>query len=212
MAKIKFNMEVPSLSTVEVEIREMITKAGKYIFEIVKVEQTNSRLKIDGSEKENLPSYVDATPEIYMVLKDVLTNRTHVHRMALASYRKYKEFTPADVKDNKIVNDARDGYALIADEKGNLRRIPASEGDSFEAVLSIFSRFVTAIGLPVGTTVDDCDAFKGRFFKGELKDNHYTAHDNTEKDRLKLTPSFYPVSEEELEQVQEMAGIAKSFS
>ena len=211
MAKINFNKNVPSIKSVEVEIREQITKAGRYVFEIVKAELTNSRLKTDGSEKENLPSYVDATPEIYMVLKDVVTKRTHIHRMALASYRKFKEFSAQDVKDNKLINDPRDGYALIKDEQGNLHRIPADEGDSFEAVLNIFSRFTTAIGMEVGTTPNDCAGFKGRCFKGQLVDNHYTAHDNTEKDRLKLTPSFYPVNDEELEQLKELAGVAESF-
>lgn len=211
MAKINFNMNVPSIEAIEVEIREMITKAGRYAFEIVKAEMTNSRVKTDGSEKDNLPSYVDETPEVYLVLKDILTGRTHVHRMALASFRKFKEFTPADIKDNKIINDPRDGYALLKDGEGNLHRIPANEGDGYEAVLNIFSRFTTAIGMPVGTKPSDCEEFKGRFFKGELKENHYNAIDGTEKDRLKLSPSFYPLTKEELEQLQELAGVAQSF-
>ena len=216
MAKIKFNFSVPTLNAVKVEVRDMIIKAGKYAFKVLKAEMIDSRTNPDGSEKKRIPNYVDATPEVYMVIQDIVSKKTHVHRMALASFRKFNEFSQVDVKDNNISKDPRDGYALIADKEGNLHRIPATEGDGYEAVLNIFSRFVQAIGLEEGTTPADCATFVGGTFKGELKENHYTttneAGDDVEKDRLKLSPSFYPVSEEELEELEQLSTVAQAFN
>lgn len=212
MAKIDFDAIVPlELESVAVEIREAITKAGKYCFEIVKAERTNSRILADGSPKEHLPNYTDATEEIYLLLKDILTGKTHSHRMALQSFRKFSSFSATDVRDNKLTKDTRDGYALRINKTGDLVRIPDTANDGYEAVLNIFSRFTQAIGMPEGTSANDCKDFEGKFFRGVLVDNHYTANDGSEKDRLKLQPTFYPINEAELDALQSLAGKVQSF-
>ena len=213
MAKIDFSKRAAgSIVSKVVEIAEPITKAGKYTFKVVKAVPIDSRTNPDGSEKERLPIYVDATPEIYLVLNDVISGKIHVTRMTLAAYAKLSSFTAADIKDNKLEADERDGYALYKDAKGNLNRIPAQEGeDGYEAVLNIFSRFTTALGLPEGTSPEETESFVGRHFKGELKEDRYTAHSGEEKDRLKLAPSFYPVTDAELAEMLELMGAGQAF-
>lgn len=211
-----FQRTAGSLTSTKVQTLEPIEVAGKYIFKVLDARQIGSRRNLDGSVKEVLPEYLDETPEIVLFLQDVISKKSHIHRVALGSFLKYKNISEKDLKELKPYNpkeDGRDGYLLLMDKSiGGYRRVPAVEGDDeFEGLSSIFSRLTSAMGLPEGTTSDEYQEFKGRYFKGKLVTNDYTSLDGEEKSRLKLSTTFYSVSEEELATIMEDTMVEESF-
>lgn len=190
----------------KVESLEPITVAGEYIFEVLKAQSIDSRHMPSGEEKESLPEYSDATPEIYIVMKDVESGKGHIHRLALAAFLKFSDLSKEDIKQNGVVKSEMDDYALLKRKDGSLTRIPAIEGDKeFEGVINIFSRFVSAIGMEEGTTPEDCAKFIGKNFKGTLVMNDFTNRKGEAKSRVKLKPSFYPVADAEVSKLKELA-------
>ena len=205
------NRAAAQVASVKVETLEPISDAGEYVFEVLKAFAIDSRhmptKDADGNftEKEVLPEYVDATPEIILFLKDAIGGKGHIHRVSLGAFLKYSKLTKEDIQANKIQKSEMDDYALLKTPKG-LERIPAIEGDEeFEGTVNIWSRLTSALGMPEGTTPDECEEFVGKHFKGTLVQNDYKNRSNEEKSRLKLKPSFYSVSEIELAKMREAA-------
>lgn len=203
------NRVATDVASVKVETLEPITDAGEYVFEVIKAIPIDSRhmpsKDANGElmEKENLPEYVDATPEILLILKDVITGKGHIHRVSLGAFLKFSKLTKEEIKLNKVVKSEMDDYALIQTKEG-LKRIPAIEGDEeFEGTVNIWSRFTSAIGMPEGTTPSEHEEFVGKMFKGTLLKNDYQNRAGEEKSRLKLKPSFYSVSEIEVHKMRE---------
>ena len=211
------------MESTKVEIAEMIDKSGDYNFEIVKAVLIDSGKNPDGSEKNYKnadgtdkkfkPVYEDRTPEIYLVLRDVVSRKIHVHRMALAAFAKMNSFSAADIKDNKLRrSDERDNYALY-EKGGKLFRIPAIEGEeAFDQVRQIYSRFVSVIGMEEGTTPDQAEEFVGKHFKGTLKEDTYTSNNDEEKSRLKLQTNFKPLSEETIAAITANQEVEQEFN
>lgn len=211
------NRVASDVSSIKVETLEPITDAGEYVFEVLKAIPIDSRHMptkgADGEfvEKEHLPEYVDATPEILLILKDVISGKGHIHRVSLGAFLKYSKLTKEEIKLNKVVKSEMDDYALIQTKDG-LKRIPAIEGDEeFEGTVNIFSRFTSAIGMPEGTTPSECEEFVGKKFKGTLLKNDYNTRDGEEKSRLKLKPSFYSISEIEIVKMKEKYANAEAW-
>jgi hypothetical protein len=217
MAKLNLSLSAPKMEAIEASLRNVLKIAKKYPFSIVEARLTNSRIDYNGKPKKRLPDYVDQTEEILLVLEDMVSKGQHTHRMALNAFMKFDEFSKEDVRDNGILQDKRDNYALIKDKKGALHRIPAQIGHKdYDSVQGIFSRFIASIGLPVGTTPEDCDTFVGLNFEGELEENKYQTKDDKgndiDRERLKLKPWFKPITEDQLEAIKELAETAQTWS
>lgn len=220
MAKIKFNMNQPSVVSCDVQIDGFIEKPGEYNLQIVKAVKVDSRYKADGSEKtysaEFKPRYVDSISEVYFLSKDLLSGKLHEHYMPLGAFMKAKDFSDEDIADNKIIIDKRDKYAMLTDKDGHLHRIPAAAGsDSANTIRDNFSRLVKALGLyneddPI--TPDDCAQFVGRFFKVKLEQSSFTSNQGKEKTRLNINNfSYRSLSEEDVEQIKELSSSYSAF-
>jgi hypothetical protein len=210
------NREKAELSSKEVTVLEPIEAPGPYRFQIADIRMSDSRHNLDGSEKEHLPEYSDETRELFMVLKDVVSGKAHMTRMTCDAFVKFKSLTEAERKSlvkYKLKEDNRDGYALLWNaETKSYERIPSQEGEEeFEGLRNIFSRFVSALGLPEGTTHEEFELFKGRYFKGKLVLKDYTSNLGEDKQKLKLSTTYYAIPDEEIEAIKEFGNSAEAF-
>jgi hypothetical protein len=212
----------PALVSKEVEISEAITAPGRYIFEVSLCRAANSRFKGDGSLKAILPEYSDGTDELFMVLVDKTASKRmiHVTSLALDAFIKTESLSAEEkahlTKNHDLQTDQRDGYAMIRVKKGaELTRIPAQEGDkAFEDLREILSKFTQSCGLPIGTDLRDENTpalLKGKIFKGTLEVNSGFKNGGEAVDRLKLKPNFYPLSDEEIAELEGTAAEVESF-
>lgn len=204
----------PKIETRTVKSLEMLTEAGSYIFKVEDCRETDSRHNLDGSEKENLPEYADATPQMFVLLRDVESGKVHFHKYALAAFVKSKDLTEKDVLEVKkkfqVETDERDNYLLIRDKKAKKDdpwyRVPAQKGEGYEAMVDILSKFTTAIGVPEGSSEQDIIGHVKEnkcHFEAKLTSEEYTSNEGELKTRLKLSSNCKAVSAEEVELVTE---------
>ena len=124
---------------------------GEHQVRLVKYEETNSFSKLSGETKENLPEWVDYTPQlaITVVATGKGKNGGMTHRLNGRGYRKYSELTEEEIQSG-VYSESR-GYAVSADDEGDPVR-EVSEEHTKECE-NIMNQFAAALGIKVGTNL-----------------------------------------------------------
>ena len=116
---------------------------------LVRAELTDSRTQFDGTEKENLPDYVDATEQLACVFVSAEGKGSIVHRFNGTGFTKYDELTAEQKKSDKIINI--DGYACV--KKGeDYVRIQSEERT--KACQNILNNVFDAFQIPAGSGME----------------------------------------------------------
>ena len=112
----------------------------------------DSFTNIDGSTKENLPAWEDSTPQLFAILVSMLGKGSIVIRLNGAGYQKFEGLTKAQVESGKF--EQASDYA-ITEKDGHKVRL--EDPANTESCRNILNQFFGAIGMPVGSKVDDLD-------------------------------------------------------
>ena len=131
-----------------------LLKAGKNIpVKISRYVMTDSRHNFDGSDKDDLPEYEDATPQLAVVFVSTTGEGVITHRYNGQGFKKYSDLSAKDIQSGKFINI--DGYACTKDRKGTLVRIEDEE--KTKSCHSILSGLFNSLGLPEGSGMEDLD-------------------------------------------------------
>lgn len=131
---------------VSTETSSEVLKPGEHITKVVKMRIINSFQELDGSLKDK--EYEWKTPTPLVALTFAADHRAIVDRFHLLGYRKYDDLSPEEKESGEYSVSERGNYAL---KDGD--RIPDKENT--EAAHNRLSRLFNAVGLPVGSTLDD---------------------------------------------------------
>jgi hypothetical protein len=116
-----------------------LLQAGKFLVMLASYFFTNSRLKDSkGTEKDNIPEYVDVTPQVGFTVKGVNGEGVLTDRLNFKGYRKFKELSEEERagkfmfnadKTKKIAIEAvgKEGYVCYKNKEGKLVRVEDPE-------------------------------------------------------------------------------------
>ena len=130
-----------------------ILPVGEHRVRLAQAFETDSFRNSDGSLKADLPSWKTPTDQLYMLCVSVEGKGSIGHRLQGKAWRKFDQLTDAEIASKKFINV--DGYACVKAKDGSVDRIPDEKG--LEACSRIFDRFMNAVGLPEGSTIEDLD-------------------------------------------------------
>jgi hypothetical protein len=124
---------------------------GEHEFKIKMSRGIDSFTNANGKQKDNLPEWVNPTPQILLLLEATDGSGQHYHRLNGCGWKKMEDLTKAELESENFSESH--GYAIKLDEKGeNWIRIEKPENT--EACGNILNQFFYALGLPYGTTLD----------------------------------------------------------
>lgn len=117
---------------------------------LVRAELTDSRTNFDGTEKENLPDYADATEQLACVFISEEGQGSIVHRYNGAGYVKFAELSEKQKQSGKFTEI--DGYACIKKGQDFVR---IEDEEKTKACANIMSQMFDAFGLEAGSGMED---------------------------------------------------------
>jgi hypothetical protein len=141
---------------------------------LVSYKPTDSFHNFDGTLKDPLPEYVNATEQLIITVVGTDPKKGGLtHRLNLDGYLRYSELTDKELQSGKF--EDVDGYACAKDKTGGLVRL-TDEGRT-KTCLGIIDQMFAAMQIPVGSGIeamDDVIADKKPFIikvtKGEYND------------------------------------------
>jgi len=120
---------------------------------VIRAEILNSFQKFNGSPKDELPQWKNATPQlaITVVASEKGKNGGLTHRFNGCGYEKYDELSQKQMESGDFENI--DGYACKKDKDGDIVRIVSKERT--ESCNNIINQFAAAMQLPVDSNLMD---------------------------------------------------------
>jgi len=121
---------------------------GEQVVRLLRVELLNSFQQYNGTAKDELPQWENATPQlaVTVVASEEGKNGGMTHRFNGCGYRKYDELTKAE-KDSGKYEDI-DGYACYTDDEGDMIR--EEDPDRTEKCANIINQFASALQIEEG--------------------------------------------------------------
>lgn len=127
---------------------------GDHTVRLASYKATDSFHNYDGTLKENLPEYKNSTEQLAITVVAVGGRGGLTHRLNLDGYLRMSELSDKEIKSGKFVDI--DGYACAKDPKsGDIIRL--TDETRTKTCEGIMDQFFAAIGLPVGSGIDELD-------------------------------------------------------
>ena len=127
---------------------------GTHNVRLVSVKETDSAHNYDGSLKENLPEYSDATEQLAITVVSTEGKGGMTHRLNGQGYLRFTDLTDDEVKSKKFTNI--NGYACAVNPSSKkLERIP-DEGKT-KSCDNILDQFMAACKMEEGSGLDELD-------------------------------------------------------
>lgn len=134
--------------------------SGEHVVSIVEWKVTHSRIQWDGSEKDNLPGFADATPQLGFKMRADGDGGVAWYRANMAGFKRWDELTEAQQGDGKhekvLFGDTAYACKLV---KGQLVRIKDKKR-TMDA-LSIVDQIMSALGMTGQRIGDAMDTVVG---------------------------------------------------
>ena len=112
----------------------------------------DSFTQIDGSTKENLPAWEDATPQLFVILVSMLGKGSIVVRLNGCGYAKYESLTKEQIESGKF--EKAGDYAITTI---NGHKVRLEDPGNTESCRNILNQFFSALNLPTKSKIDDLD-------------------------------------------------------
>ena len=126
---------------------------GTHNVRLVSVKETDSAHNYDGTLKENLPEYADATEQLAITVVSTEGKGGMTHRLNAEGYTKFADLTDEEIKSKKFINV--NDYACAKNKAGQLVRVPDEK--KTKSCDNIMDQFMAATGLPEGSSIEDLD-------------------------------------------------------
>lgn len=124
---------------------------GEHKVRLVKYEETNSFLKLNGEAKDSFPEWTDPCPQLAITIVTTEKGKTGgmSHRLNGCGYRKFSELTEEELQSGDYSDIG--GYACSADKDGDMIR-EVSEEHTKECE-NIMNQFAAALKIKVGSNL-----------------------------------------------------------
>lgn len=116
---------------------------GEQIVRLLRIEEMNSFQQYNGTPKDELPEWQNATPQlaVTVVAAEEGKNGGLTHRFNGCGFEKYDDLTDKQIKSGKYVNVG--GYACYKDGDDDLVRLESEENT--KACANIMNQFAAAL-------------------------------------------------------------------
>lgn len=121
---------------------------GEHVVRLLRVEPLNSFQQYNGSPKDELPDWANATPQlaVTVVASEEGKNGGMTHRFNGCGYRKYADLSEKEIKDGKYENIG--GYACYKDKDDDIVREESEENTN--SCSNIINQFASALQIEEG--------------------------------------------------------------
>ena len=126
---------------------------GTHTVRLVSVKETDSAHNYDGTLKENLPEYTDATEQLAITVVSTEGKGGMTHRLNAEGFLRFADLTDEEIKSKKFTNVNE--YACARNKANKLVRIPSEKKTA--QCDNIMDQFMASTGLPEGSTIADLD-------------------------------------------------------
>lgn len=128
--------------------------AGDHTVRLVSYKATDSFHNYDGTIKENLPEYKNATEQLVITVVSTEGKGGITHRLNLDGYLRYSQLTKKEVESGKFIEI--DDFACAKDPKTGIVVRLSDEARS-KTCEGILDQFMGALQMPVGSAIEDLD-------------------------------------------------------
>lgn len=112
----------------------------------------DSFTQIDGTTKETLPAWEDATPQVFAILVSMLGKGSIVVRLNGCGYLRHEDLTKEQVESGDY--EKAGDYAITTI---NGHKVRIEDPDKTESCRNILNQFFGALDMPVKSKIDDLD-------------------------------------------------------
>ena len=162
-----------------------IGEIKRHIFLLVRIVLLDSFTNFDGSEKEELPEWEDAVPQLAIVAMSKEGKGGITHRFNGSGYVRYDELSKAQLKSGKY--EDCNGYAVLEQDGHKVRTEDPAKTESCKNILN---QFFSALGMEEGSGVEDLDTAieNGNTFMADVVNEPYQGRDQFRLTKLRKSP------------------------
>ena len=162
-----------------------IGEIKRHIFSLVRIVLLDSFTNFDGSEKEELPEWEDAVPQLAIVAMSKTGKGGITHRFNGSGYIRYDELSKAQLKSGKY--EDCNGYA-VKDVNGH--RVRTEDPAKTESCKNILNQFFSSLSMEEGSGIEDLDTAieNGNTFMADVVNEPYQGRDQFRLAKLRKSP------------------------
>lgn len=126
-----------------------VLSEGEHVVRATKFAVTDSFMQYNGTQKDELPEWANATPQLAITVVDVNGKGGLTHRLNGCGFVKFDDLTSEQLESGNYTEI--NGYACYEDKDGDTVRLECP--DKTEACANIMNQFATALGIAEGTNI-----------------------------------------------------------